>query len=123
MTEMYFPMTERPAMGVNHYALILNGNVERYQFSTLGIKYQESDLQQLNEKFGVPTVLSRPVVQTVGGAKFEAVEAIWTKQGYTVKFVSSSGRIDSGDVSIESDVAAEAARKAHELRRSRERPL
>jgi hypothetical protein len=118
-----FPISERPAMGTKHSALISDGIVDRLSFYTLGIKYQDSDLGQLTQRFGEPSFISRPSLQTAGGAKFEGINARWEKPGYVVTFKSYTKRYDEGLVELETERLIERRKKALELLRSKQRPL
>jgi hypothetical protein len=121
--EIRFPPSDRPAMGTTHIGFVIDGRLEQYTFFTLGIKYQELDLKRLIDKFGPPTSIDRSSVETRVGAKFEAIRALWKKEGYIVSFTSADDNIESGTVRVSTDAAVEFTKKASERQDSKDRQM
>jgi hypothetical protein len=87
---------------------VINGNLERVVFSTLGAISQQRDMDALAEKFGQPKTTAKPIVQNVYGATSQAISAEWRIDDVVVLFDSTQNALGKGSVSIETDKSISA---------------
>jgi hypothetical protein len=109
--------------GLTALPLELNGNLVGISFMTLGVSAQSAVMDALTKKYGPPSSTSSRPVQTLGGARFDAVSALWVTPGVTVTFEEVEGRIDKGRVTIDLPAGSELRRKWAKESASAGRPL
>lgn len=109
-----FPMSSLPegAKWDGVWATIIDGKVQGVGFMTYGLTSQEVVFNQLQGKFGPPTVNKIVAKQNGFGAKFSSIEAGWSfDDGIMASFEGTGFRTDYGNVRIQT---AEARRRSEE---------
>lgn len=95
-----FPITEQPLMG-RVTGRVVGGNLEMVTIHTRGIRTQDMVFNDLVQKFGEPSTLSRPSMQNRMGATFQTIDAVWNlENGVQAVFVSTITSLDEGIVMI-----------------------
>jgi hypothetical protein len=80
---------------------VIDGNIERMTFGTLGVVSQARDIKVLTDKFGSPTTGGEQIVQNGYGAKVQVIRAEWKIEGVSVDFDSAGSTFNSGVVRIQ----------------------
>ena len=94
---------EAPKLASGDSAIIqlLNGKVEGVGFNTMGVEFQQRDLQMLVAKFGQPTTIKTPTVSNILGVVTQVIVATWNVDGIQVYFNSAEDGLDKGLVNID----------------------
>lgn len=120
-----FAPAERPAIVKNFVAfpLELDGVLIGIHFLTPGAASQAEALDQLRQKFGEPTTLTKRMVQNAMGASFEAVSAGWVGPAVKVTFNGITNKLETGEVYIDLPAATALRSSWQRNERKAERPL
>lgn len=78
----------------------VDGKIVGYEYDTIGLSTQESDLAILTKKFGEPTDVEVREVSNLAGGKFEAILARWQFSDLHVTFDSIARDFAGGRVEI-----------------------
>jgi hypothetical protein len=112
-----FPASKCPddlmASGGSLQGQIMAGKLEEVSFFTAGAGTEKHFLRVLEEKYGSPSSLRTPRMQTIGGARVDAMEAVWNLTSLKITFKSALQDIDQGSVVIQTRIAA--AREAAKI--------
>jgi hypothetical protein len=110
-----FPKSKTPDILVNGtmYGKVMNWKLEELKFFTPGAGTEKLILSALEEKYGSPSSLRMPEMQTLGGARINGMRAIWNFTNLKVTFKSALQQVDEGSVVIETPTAI--AREAADL--------
>lgn len=100
-----------------------NGVLIGLQFRTGGASTQEHVLSELIAKYGQPTTHKVGTVQNRMGAKFDDILACWKFSDLEVTFYGTFGRIDEGQVTIDTPEAARMRMEWREADRASEKKL
>jgi hypothetical protein len=125
---IYWAKDKSPPIGIDwHISLDNEGKIAIISFSTFGLRFQETELRELIEKFGYPTFREYIDLQNGFGAKFKAIHAQWDDPRGWVEFDgcrcddsrfistdSKHGQVTiQGYLSHQKDVEMEKERREH----------
>jgi hypothetical protein len=125
MRRIVFGRNEAPTIVKNFriYPLEEAGVVIGLHFLTAGVGVQSLVMEQLQEKFGPPTTKRLLPVQNLNGAVFDSMQAEWRVGNVAVTYVGAAGRMDVGEVFIDTPAAAEIRNLSIAGKRAKERKL
>lgn len=118
-----FSQTEAPVIVKNWRAFPLeeDGNLIGLHFLTPGANAQQVVLDQFKEKYGPPTRVTSRQLQNAMGASFEAISAVWQLPLLRISFEGITGKIETGEVFIDTPPAVALREKWAKGRRTNER--
>lgn len=87
---------------------VVDGNIERVSFGTLGVVSQARDMKALTDKFGSPTSGGDSIAQNGYGVKVQVIRAEWKIDEVSIYYDSAASTFDSGSVRILSAKGAAA---------------
>lgn len=96
-----FAPDAQPQIAINVEATLIDGNVERVEFQTLGTLAIPVVMDALRAKYGKPSAEKKVPVQNRMGATFESVEAEWLRGGLSIVYLGVTHQIDRGVVTID----------------------
>lgn len=98
---------------------LLDGNVAGFDILTAGAEFQSDVYQALKEKYGAPLIDTERPVQTLMGAEFNAMTAIWAFDNLGVSFRGVVNDVTSGMVSIETKAWIDYEKSQQEAKQSK----
>jgi hypothetical protein len=110
-----FPKSKTPELlvGGSMDGKIMGGTLVELSFFTAGAGTERFFLRALKQKYGPPSSLRVPRMQTIGGARVDGMDAVWNFATLRVTFESALQNIDQGSVVIQTGIAI--AREAANL--------
>lgn len=120
-----FGTSEAPPIVKNWRAVAfeLDGRLVGLWFATPGATAQETVLAQLTAKYGPPTWKRSDPVQNLMGAAFNSVSAQWRGHAVDVSFDGTTGRLDTGQVTVDLPEVTVRRRTGEEAPYAAERKL
>ncbi|WP_296280583.1 hypothetical protein [Pseudoxanthomonas sp.] len=95
-----FAEDAQPQIAINVDAQLIDGNVERVEFQTLGAMAIPVVMDALRAKYGKPISEEKVPVQNRMGATFDGVEATWMRGKLSVVYHGITHQVDRGAVTI-----------------------
>lgn len=102
---VWFPYGQQPAHSATQevQVILVGERVEGIIVTTGGLKTQSNVLSDLTAKFGNPANVSKRPMQNRMGAKFDALDAVWSlPDRTTVMFYGMMSNIDRGSILVAS---------------------
>lgn len=120
-----FSQKEAPLIVKNWNIIVIeiDGKTEGIHFFTNGLVSQPIVINQLSEKFGKATTSLSRKVATSTSETLESLDAKWDLPGLKVTYWGTSGRIDRGEVYIDSPAASALRASWQAIDASKERKL
>lgn len=120
-----FSQSENPIIVKNWRAFPLEdgGNLIGLHFLTPGAIAQQLVLEQFKEKYGAPTRVSSRQLQDAMGASYEAISAVWELPLLRISFDGIAGKVETGEVYIDTPQAVTLREKWAKGKRTSERKL
>jgi|GEM_PF-7081895 len=118
-----FPIDKSPSILGTVSGLVVSGRLEEIVIETAGYSIQDYDLEKLKVKYGKPTALLPQKMQNSLGATYNTFIALWDLGDINISFSSVMGKIDTGQISINTKIGRNARSKLFDDAQKNRTPL